>query len=395
VVGVIRAFGAGACALLFASACMRSPAPSRAKPFPPSPVAANAVPSEPGFHGYRLAQSFVEKGPFRDGAPLRVGAIVAGLRVRPDASGLRLAETVSNPPLKTGVPLPESQGGGLLFWNNSALYTADSFLGTLKPLLDIGFAPEHVSFGPRFALVRGSDGRRLAIDLRAGSRVPISPPLLVDIASTADGSALALLEGGACATSIDRGKSYQPVALPAGTYALSVQELNGSLFAKLSSGARLRLEKGHPVQLESEPPRLKPRPPGDALWPLAQPPLEEALRSGVPIGEQFAGVAVAGGVATVNLRTGELVQMTRALVPSELSCRTLEASGGLLLACSSRTRGSLVLTDVFGEHPQIQATFPPGVEVDFAAGVLVAAARCDGQLKPGAVCVRDELGRFQ
>ena len=373
---------------------MRSPAPSRAKPFQPPPIPLGASAAEPAFHGYRLAQSFVDQGPFRDGAPLRVGAIVAGLRVRPDASGLRLAETVSNPPLKTGVPLPESQGGGLLFWNNSALYTADSFLGTLKPLLDLGFPPAHISFGPSFALVRGSDGRRLAIDLRTGLRVPIVPPLLVDIASTANGSVLALLEGGACATSDDGGKSYQPLILPAGTHALNVQELNGSLLAKLSSGARLRLEKGQPVRLENEPPRVKPRSPGDALWPLAQPPLEEALRSGVPIGEQFAGVAVAGGVATVNLRTGELVQMTRALVPSELLCRTLEASGGLLLACSSRTRGSLVLSDVFGEHPQIQATFPPGVEVDFAAGVLVAAARCDGQLKPGAVCVRDEQGRF-
>jgi hypothetical protein len=357
-------------------------------------VAPSASASTPGFRGYRLAQSFVDKGPFRDGAPLRVGAIVAGLRVRPDASGLRLAETVSDPPLQAGVPLPEAQGGGLLFWNNSALYTADSFLGELKPVLDIGFRPEHVSFGPGFALVRSGDGRRLAIDLRTGSRAPILPPLLVDIASTADGSALALLEGGACASSNDGGKSYSPVTLPTGTHALSVRERNGSLLAQLSNGLSLKLEKGRPAQLESEPPETKPRLPGDALWPLAVPPLEEALRFGVPIGEQFAGVAVAGGVATVNLRTGELVQMTRALVPSELSCRTLEASGGLLLACSSRARGSLVLSDVFGEHPQIQATFPAGVELDFAAGVLVAAARCDGRLKPGAVCVRDEQGAF-
>ncbi|HEY3665073.1 MAG TPA: hypothetical protein VGL19_03695, partial [Polyangiaceae bacterium] len=388
---MIRGLAAGASAMLLASACVPSPAISRQKPLQAPAVPAVASATEPGFHGYRLAQSFVDK--FREGAQLGEGAIVDGLRVRPDAGGLSLAETVSDPPLKAGVPIP-GPAGGLLFWNNHALYSADSFLGALKPLLDLGFCPERVSFGPTFALVRGF-GHRLAIDLRTGSRVAIVPPSLLDIASTADGAALALLEGGACASSDDGGKTYRAVALPAGTYALSVQALNGSLIAKLSSGLRLRLEKGRPAQLESEPASDTARLPGDAVWPLKEPPLEHALRFGVPLGEQFAAVAVAGGVATVNLRTGELLQMTRALVPSDLSCRTLEANRSVLLVCSSPARGSLVLSDVFGEHPQIQATFPAGVELDFAGGVLVAGARCDGQLKPGAVCVRNELGLFR
>ncbi len=105
-------------------------------------------------------------------------------------------------------------------------------------------------------------------------------------------------------------------------------------------------------------------------------------------------MAVAGSVATVNLRTGELVQVTRALVPSELSCRTLDVNGSLLLACNSRTHGSLVLSDAFGERPLTQARFAAGVPLDFANGVLVASARCDGEVRPGAVCVRSVDGRL-
>ena len=351
------------------------------------------APKQPAFGGYRLSTSFVDKGPFRDGAPLRRGAIVNGLRVRPDATGLAIAESVTVPPLQAGVSLPDWLGGGLLFWNDSALYTADSFLGPLTPLLDVGFRPVRVSFGPSFALLRGSDGQRLAIDFRTRQRVPVSPQLLVDIASTPDGRALALLESGACQFSDDSGKSYGPVPLPVGTQATSVQESSGTLVANLSSGARVRLDSGGKSQLEGAPRARAARSTDDALWPLSESPLERALAYGVPIGQEFAGVAAAGGVATVNLRTGELVQMTRALMPSDLSCRTLESKGTFLLACSSHA-GSVLFSDVFGERPVTQAKFPAGVMLEFAEGVLVAAARCDGQVHPGAVCVRDADGRF-
>jgi hypothetical protein len=353
-----------------------------------------AAPVQAPFRGYRLAASYVEKGPFRDGAPLRIGAIVNGLRVRTDATGMSLAQSVTVSPLQAGAPLPDWLGGGLLFWNATALYTSDTFLGALTPLLDIGFRPARVSFGPEFALLRGSDGQRLAIDLRSRQRVAITPPLLVDVASTADGRALALLEGGTCQISSDSGKSYRPLRLPAGTQAVGVREVAGALIASLSSGAQLRLQNGSDAVLEGAPQASSSRPAADALWPLNDPPLERALVAGAPIGQEFAGVAVAGGVATVNLRTGELVQMTRALVPSDLTCRALDATGALLLACVSREHGSIVLADPFGEHPRTEAKFPAGVRLAFGVGVLVAAARCDGQISPGAVCVRGEDARY-
>ena len=379
---------------LLLGSCSQPPpaAPSPASAALPLPV--RIVAQHEPLHGYRLAQSFVAKGPFRDGAPLRVGAIVKGLRVRPNASGLSVAESVAVPALQGGVPVPDASGGGFLFWNDSALYTADSFLGKLTPLLDVGFRPARVSFGPSFALIRGSDGERLAIDLRTRQRVPIVPHLLADVASTVGGRSLSLLENGTCLLSDDAGKSYRPVGLPVGTHAQSIREAAGELFAVLNSDQQIHVDSAGNVQLEPASPKPSARSINDSLWPLADPPLERALAFGVPIGEEFAGVAVAGSVATVNLRTGELVQVTRALVPSGLSCQTLDANVALLLACNSTANGSVVLSGVFGEHPQIEGKFASGVRIEFAAGVLVASSRCDGQVKAGAVCVRDVEGRF-
>ena len=392
---VIRSICVVACSAQLCSACARAPEVARPKTPPALAPLRLAAPVQAQFRGYRLAQSFVEKGPFRDGAPLRIGAIVNGLRVRTDATGMSLAQSVTISPLQAGAPLPDWLGGGLLFWNETALYTSDTFLGALKPLLDIGYRPVRVSFGPQFALVRGSDGQRLAIDLQTRRRVAMTPPLLVDIVATSDGRALALLEGGRCQISDDAGKSYRPLALPVGTQAIGVREASGALLATLSSGAQMRLEKGSEPRLEAAPQRASKRSATDAPWPLDEPPLEHALAAGAPIGQEFAGVAVAGSVATVSLRTGELVQMTRALVPSDLPCRTLDASGVLLLACSSPEHGSVVIANPFGEHPVTEAKFPSGVWLDFAEGVLVAGARCDGQVARGAVCVRGEDAHFR
>ena len=381
-----------ATAPLLASCSHESPA-ARAVPFRAEPPLHLTAPHEP-LRGYRLAESFVAKGPFSDGAPLRVGAIVEGLRVRPDANGLRIAESVSLPALRAGVPLPEGLGGGLLFWNDSAVYTADSFLGPLTPLLDVGFRPVHVSFAPNFVLLRGADGDRLAVDLRTRRRVPIVPALLADIATTAEGRVLALLEGGGCLLSEDAGKSFQPLVLPAGVRAVSVRQSAGQLIAGLTSDQRVRVDLGGNVQFEDASGAVEAPSRADSLWPLSEPPLERALGFGVPIGEEFAGVAVAGSVATVNLRTGELVQVTRALVPNGLACQTLGVNGALLLACHSSELGSLVIAGAFGERPQTQLKVPDGVELDFADGVLIASSSCEGLVRPGTVCVRGADGHF-
>jgi len=380
--------------MLLAGACVPPPSAPRLRSFRAPPPLQRSALRPPEFRGYRLAASYVEKSPFHDSAPLRTGALVGGLRVRTDASGLSLADTISEPALRGGSPVPEPLGGGVLFWNTTALYTSETFLGLLHPLLDLGFAPATASFGPKFVLVHGSEGQRVALDLRARQRVELSPRLLVDIASTPDGRAVALLEGGQCALSTDAGKSYQPLSLPASERALAVTREGDALLVRLSSGSSLRLEKASPPRVLNPAPSAPNKLRSDALWPLPEPPLERALRFGAPLGEGFAGVAVAGAVATVNLRTGELVQMTRALVPSDLDCRALDANGALLLVCSSPTQGSIVLSDVFGERPTTQAKFPPGVRLAFADGVLLAASRCDGQAQPAAVCVRAADGRF-
>jgi len=390
---VTREFSFGVVGALLSFGCVHAQPPSRvSKVFTPPPPVQPLPRAE--FRGYRLAPSYLERSSFRDGAPLRTGALVSGLRVRTDSSGLLVAGSVASPPLLGGAPLSETFGGGLLFWNATALYSASSFLDPLQPLVDVGFTPAELAFAPNFLLVRGSDGQRVAIDWHTLQRAPLSPPLLVDIVSHADGRSLALLEGGACAESHDAGKSYRTLTLPSGAHAVSVTAKADRLFATLSSGSILELEKAGATRLQAAVEEPRPRPAPDALWPVPEPPIERALRFGVPIGEEFSAVAVGGAVATVNLRTGELVQMTRALVPSDLDCRVLGDNAGLLLVCSAPSRGSIVLSGVFGESPRTLAKFPAGVKLRFAEGVLLAEARCNGEVHPGAVCVHPQSGPF-
>src|SRR3954452_5641699 len=71
-----------ACGALFALSCgPAQPAtePSELRALPP-PL--RVIPQHEPLRGYRLAESFVAQGPIVDGAPLRVGTIVKGLRVR-------------------------------------------------------------------------------------------------------------------------------------------------------------------------------------------------------------------------------------------------------------------------------------------------------------------------
>ncbi len=376
--------------LLACSACAPVAVAPRPKPFVPPPLR-TALPPKPEFRGYRLAQSYAERTPFRDGAPLQRGAIISGVRMRTDGNGLTLTESVTSPPLEGGTPLPSSLGGGLLFWNSESLYLADTFLGELAPLYFLGFEPLSVAFGPSYLLVHGPNGERVALDVHTRQRIPLPEPLLVDVAAQPDGRVIALLENGACQLSLDRAQTFR-ACTPGKDHALSLGKREDDLVVRFDSGAELALgpagterwSKAHATPYKY---------PRRGSWPGFEPPLETALRGGVAVGEEYAAVAESGGVATVNLRTGELVQMTRALVPAQTNCATLDASGGLLLACSGR-EGTVVFRDVFGEHPNAVARFSHGVMLGFADGVLIAGAHCNGAPSPTAVCVRETDGSF-
>ncbi|HEY4156646.1 MAG TPA: hypothetical protein VGM29_01070, partial [Polyangiaceae bacterium] len=378
------------CALLVACAHARpQPAlPFERPPPPPGPPPGSALGKQVG---YRLAPSALAKSPFASDETVDSGILLSGVRAAMELGGLTLATSVTEPPLQGGARIPDFQGSGFLFWNQHALYRADTFLGQLKPLATLGFQPSSVSFGPNFALIWGVERQRVAFDLRAKNRVRAQPPFLVDIAAH-DHRALALLEDGSVAFSLNSGKSYAPLAMPGSEVALNVLCEGNDPFVVFESGSRLRFTAANTFIQERPPPR----PPLDPGWPFADSPLERAVQYGVPLAAGLAGVAVRGAVATVNLATGALVSTTRAIAPSELDCRLLDVAGpgSPLMACSSSSNGSVLFADVLGERPREVLRFPAEARMDVAGGVFLVEGRCDGTPSATSVCVRGQDGVF-
>ncbi len=372
--------------------CAEPPVVPKAQPLPPAKLH-TVLPPRPEFRGYRLSASAFGQSSFRDGAPLHRGAIVGGLRLRTDGTGLLQAESIASPPLLEGVAVPAHLGGGFLFWNESSLFSAATFLSDLKPVIDLEFQPRAVSFGPSSLLVRGEEGQHAVLDLRARERVALADPLLVDVATLPDGRTLELLENGACKLSTDFGKTFRACGLPSGEWASRVFARQDALVAVFGDDAALRLMPGGVEQLVAKEPR--PAVTGKLSWWLEQdPPLQAALEAGVPFGEEIAAVFNEGTVASVNLRTGELVQVTRALVPQKVPCELLGALDGPLLACDEPS-GHEILTNLFGERPTVVAKFSQAVRLAYAEGVLIAAAHCDGSASATSVCVRGTDGTLR
>ncbi|HEY2408604.1 MAG TPA: hypothetical protein VGI10_21510 [Polyangiaceae bacterium] len=378
------------CALLASCTHAR---PQPASPFAkPPPLPGSAPGSAPGkLVSYRLAPSTLAKSPFASDEGVDSGILLSGVRAAMELSGLTLANTVTEPQLQGGARIPDFQGSGFLFWNQHALYRADTFLGQLKPLATLGFQPSSVSFGPNFALIWGVERQRVAFDLRAKNRMRAQPPFLVDIAAH-DHRALALLEDGRVVFSLNSGKSYAPLAMPGSEVAVNVLCEGDDPFVVLESGSRLRLTAANTF-IQEQP---TPRPPADPAWPFADSPLERALQYGVPLAAGQAGVAVRGAVATLDLASGALVGMARAIAPSELDCRLLDVAGpgSPLMACSSSSNGTVLFADVLGERPREVLRFPAEARMDVASGVFLVEGRCDGTPSATSVCVRGQDGAF-
>lgn len=378
--------------LLVCSAC--APVASAPQPKPIAPPSLHTMPpAKPEFRGYRVADSVIREQSFRDGAPLHRGAIVDGLRVRTEGTGIAEAESVARPPLIDGVAVPAQLGGGFLFWSERGLFHAPTFLADLSPITDLGYLPGAISFGPSYLIARGKYGGRAAIDLRSGQRMAWPKPLLVDVATQPDGRTLELLENGACQLSSDFGKSFRACALPSGQHSSRLEMDGPSLLAVFGDDARLRFEPGGTETLVAKDPQAAST--GTrSVWLEAQSPLELALQGGVAFGEEFAAVAAQGSIASVNLRTGELVQMTRAVVPATRDCQLLAAPDGPLLACSTEN-GKQIFGRLFDEHARVVGKFPAPVKLAYAEGVLIAAAHCNGVASPSAVCVRYADGAWR
>jgi hypothetical protein len=334
---------------------------------------------------YRLA-------PARANASRRGGLsdelrLMGGRRLVDSGGSVQLADTVASADLADGRELPGFAGSGFIFWNRAGAYRARTFTGRLEPLAALPFAVSHASFGPGFALLRGSEGSMRVLDLQTGKLRGPKPLGLIDVAAAADGRVVSALELGRYGVSLDRNATLREVQDELG---MPVQSLSSDpLGFVLENGALVTLSSKGELLNRGTPSRAKPA----ALWPAGESALEQAVAFGVSRGAR-ALVAQAAALAEVDLQSGELLRVGAQLLPGAPDCRLLEQGGELLMKCL--TRDSLaVLGQLEGERAVLEQTFERSAQIVSAFGYLLVDRDCNGQARPYTVCVRERGGSWR
>ncbi|MEO7112323.1 MAG: hypothetical protein ABI183_17890 [Polyangiaceae bacterium] len=350
-----------------------------------------------GFRGGHAA-SVVALGGSGEG----VGAIQQGLRLVSGTNGFRPASETTDPPILGGLRMPAHLGGGLIFQTQMALYTSPTFDGPLHPLVSVPGEIGSISFGPQGILVRGTDGQRWYVDVRTGNAAPMNPPGLVDIASLSDGRAAAIAEFGSALISTDGGAHWQDVTHQLPGAPIDVLVVDDELYFTTSSarsevvrvdvgGGLVAFDKTPTV----DPPLLRPH---DVRWnDRYETPLRRALRLGVPLDEHSALVVDGGNIDTVDMMTGELLDVQTGKLPPEATCEGVRTHDDVLFACTQSNAPSFVASHVLGEQPVIEITF--GSEGIFYAGddgSLAFGGPCTGGTAGAKiVCARTPTGTWQ
>lgn len=336
---------------------------------------------------WRLSEAHLKRYGVFDESGQRRGLLIDGLRARAVDGGVEIAPMVTPTRLLGSAVIPAHLGGGLLFWSVDTVYRARRFSGDLEPVVALP-SPSRASFGPSFAWIRGSEGQRWAIDLERRERVAPWPLGVVDLTSESDGRVAAFLEGGRALVSIDHGKTWRDVSGQVSGRATTLS-LDPGEIAFVASDRLMRLEPdGRLVEVV----RRKEQP-KDARWPFFEAPLDRALQVGVPLDDRSAAVPVSGAVAKIDLGSGELVEVSRALGQAALDCVALTGKPELLLACHG-AGSSAVIADALGKAPRFERRFSGKPALAFAEGVLVVDRACSGEAAPGLICVRDASGRY-
>jgi hypothetical protein len=328
----------------------------------------------------------------RDALP--PGAIINGLRV--SYPGGEVAEDVAEPQLVGGASVPPHLGGGFLFWSSAALYRSPTLLGQLVPVRATGTTISRVGFGPRLALLHGSDDSRHALELPSGRPIPMPLPGLSEIASAGPGAHLALAYPGRVLLASADGK-FEPLpqrfaidALFPGDDEVWLQDANGQFFRLGRDGSFAAFDR---MPARPRPTTLR----SDPRWPLLnETPLERAVRRGVPIGSGQALVDAEGAMAKVDLASGELVELGRRFLPGS-GCRLLAVDDGILATCASQRGGAFVASGLDGGSPRIEKTFGSSGVFFFAGGAsLIFSGPCGPSARErDSICARLRDGSWK
>ncbi len=315
-----------------------------------------------------------------------LGVLHDGLRVVTTTGGTRSAREVTDPALVAVERVPRWLGGGFLFRSTTALYAADTFDGPLRPLITLPSPIERVAFGPKFALVRASNGERWAIELPAGKRVAVAPMGLADVAAV-DGRAAALTDTGAALVSTDGGASWSDVTSQLRGRAEKVAVLEDAAWIVEVGGAALRVDADRLSAFDRapavKPAELRPR---DPRWHAEEPPLRRAIRLGTPLDDRTALVVSDGDAVRIDVTTGEIVGSTPGRLPPDATCEALRADGDVLVACTRPNGGGAFVASRGGADKAL------GIEQTFAAAGTFYASD-DGALAFGGPCTRPRASR--
>ena len=327
------------------------------------------------------------------------GALSNGLRV--DAGGAT-ARDVAAPALIGGARVPKRFGGGFLFWNPNALYAAKTFTARLVPITTLPNRVTRVSFGSSQAYVHFATGGRWALAAPGFRRSPMPAPGLIDQVASEDGRGVMLTEPDGVWTRTAAAASWKPAKLQ-GRDLVELSSNEDGVWLRLGNGHALRLEAdGSFTELASLPESLRPRTKAskDPRWPknISEAPRERAMKNGVALDERTALVEVTGAFARVDMLSGEITDLSPAVVTAPSGCDLVPVGSDVLAACRAATGGSVVVAGAAGKTPKIEKVFPTAAPFFVGRpGTLAFGGPCDETRTDSraVVCVRTHDGSWR
>jgi hypothetical protein len=233
-------------------------------------------------------------------------------------AGPEAVQASPGPPLRGAVSLPAHLGGGFAFWSGPRLLRASDFLGELRPIVALRDTIQSVEVHPRGLLVSTPSSRHL-LDPSSGAVQPIRPVGLLSVATAPDGRALALLDLGGAAVSIDRGTTWTPIS-NVGEEATGVRVEGSKLF--LEAGSTFELDdKGAAglVVASRSPPPTEP----DPRWREPVSPLAAYGARGLPLSglaSPKGWVHSRGALYELDLPTGAIADVIRDVGTADRTC---------------------------------------------------------------------------